>query len=250
MTHEDLKLECRACGNEIDLSGDPPFKCHQCGGEQFEQHVPMQLARKANTKKEVKIKAPALPPAKQLEEEPSGLMQSMRALMAAAENAGSVDELINELERLHPSSEKLSGLLDEALGGTGAHMAYALFGQCALSSVGAKDVFSLRTALEAINGLEPQGTLQGMLAAQMIAVHFASMGALTSIASNDLKPEAVEQRINRAIKLARTFSQQAELFARLQGKITSQKVVVERVNVQPGGQSIVGVVESNTRGRG
>lgn len=37
--------------------------------------------------------------------------------------------------------------------------------------------------------------------------------------------------------------------ARLQGRIATQKVVVERVDIAPGSQAIVGVVEA-TKGRG
>lgn len=50
---------------------------------------------------------------------------------------------------------------------------------------------------------------------------------------------------NTAIKLANTFSQQANLLHKLQGN-SNQKMTVERVHVHDGGQAIVGNVQGDT----
>jgi hypothetical protein len=44
------------------------------------------------------------------------------------------------------------------------------------------------------------------------------------------------------VKLMRVFNEQVDTMAKLKGKSGQQRVVVEHVNVQGGGQAIVGTV--------
>jgi hypothetical protein len=46
----------------------------------------------------------------------------------------------------------------------------------------------------------------------------------------------------RATRLLRLFTEQLEALAKLKGKTSQQKVIVEHVTVAAGGQAIVGVV--------
>jgi hypothetical protein len=48
----------------------------------------------------------------------------------------------------------------------------------------------------------------------------------------------------------RTFTGQVEALNRGRGKGIIQRVVVERVNVEPGGQAVVGAVTTTGRGAG
>lgn len=99
-----------------------------------------------------------------------------------------------------------------------------------------------------LTSLNPKGALQAMLAVQILGVHAAAMTALTKAAAEGVDIEEAEQKINRASKLMRLFAQQVELMARLQGKITTQKVVVERVDIAAGSQAVVGVIEAAKTG--
>ena len=57
----------------------------------------------------------------------------------------------------------------------------------------------------------------------------------------DQTADGVERNINRATKLMRTFVAQMEALTRYRGK-GQQKVTVEHVHVNAGGQAIVGSV--------
>ncbi|MCA1586676.1 MAG: hypothetical protein LC791_18530 [Acidobacteria bacterium] len=52
----------------------------------------------------------------------------------------------------------------------------------------------------------------------------------------------------RAMRLMRLFIEQVDLMLRLKGKAGQQRVVVERVTVEHGGQAVVGTVETGGRG--
>ena len=62
-------------------------------------------------------------------------------------------------------------------------------------------------------------------------------------------PEAIDSNVIRATRLMRLFLEQVEALQKLQGKTGQQKVVVEHVHVNEGGQAIVGAV-SATNGEG
>ena len=55
-------------------------------------------------------------------------------------------------------------------------------------------------------------------------------------------PEGVDSNVHRAVRLLRTFTSQMEALNRNRGKV-SQQMVVGNVNVNEGGQAIVGSVE-------
>lgn len=93
------------------------------------------------------------------------------------------------------------------------------------------------TAMCADNGL------QSMLAVQMLSIH--ELQQQTMIYANTADNlELKKYYTNSAIKLANCFVQQANILAKLQG-IGGQKITVERVDVQKGGQAIVGNIQGN-----
>lgn len=102
------------------------------------------------------------------------------------------------------------------------------------------DEKDLNGALAAMSGIGPQNETEAMLAAQMVAVHFAAMNALRRLKNT----ETIQQQDsngNLATKLLRTFTAQVEALQRLRGK-GQQTVRVEHVTVNAGGQAIVGNV--------
>ena len=89
-------------------------------------------------------------------------------------------------------------------------------------------------------GLQPKDQIEATLGVQMAAIHMATMNAAASMGGAktwELK-EAQERALNR---LARTFVAQVEALKRYRSK-GEQRVIVERVTVEKGGQAIVGNV--------
>lgn len=89
--------------------------------------------------------------------------------------------------------------------------------------------------------IKPKDTLEGMLTVQMVGVHNLAMNFMGRAALADQAPDGVDMNVDRATKLLRTFTAQIETLNRYRGK-GQQKVVVEHVHVNAGGQAIVGTV--------
>jgi len=97
-------------------------------------------------------------------------------------------------------------------------------------------------AVAALTGVAPRSTTEGMLATQMLATHSVALEQLRQAQLLDQPLEAAQFRMNSALRLMRLFIDQMETLARLQGSLVQQKVVVEHVNIEAGGQAIVGAV--------
>ena len=95
-------------------------------------------------------------------------------------------------------------------------------------------------ALSVVKAVEPKDEVEAMLAAQMAAVHQAtmSMARKLNIAEYVGQSEAAERGLT---KLARTFASQVEALKRYRSN-GQQTVRVERVEVNEGGKAIVGDV--------
>jgi hypothetical protein len=91
-------------------------------------------------------------------------------------------------------------------------------------------------------GIGPNDELEGMLAAQLIACHNASMECYRRAMSREQSFEGRKEGLNQANKLSRTYATLLEALNRHRGK-GQQKVTVEHVHVHEGGQAIVGNVE-------
>jgi hypothetical protein len=96
-------------------------------------------------------------------------------------------------------------------------------------------------ALAAAAGIGARDEIEGMLATQMVATHVASVKALRQLKGSET---IVQQSSNGnlAVKLLRTFTMQLEALQRYRGK-GQQKVTVEHVHVNAGGQAVVGAVQ-------
>jgi hypothetical protein len=155
------------------------------------------------------------------------------------------EQKIAELQELQAEFGKA---LQQTFGVKGGKFASVLLAQVQVTGrawVQPGEAFNaLETALEMVRSLQPKGSVQAMLAVQMLGIHSAATAALAQASTEGIDRELAELYINRATRLMRLFAQQAELMARLQGKIATQKVVVERVDIAPGSQAIVGVVEA------
>jgi hypothetical protein len=96
-------------------------------------------------------------------------------------------------------------------------------------------------ALFMLAELRPANMLEAMLTTQMVGVHEAALGFLRN-STEVLSEEGRDQNVSRATRLLRLFSEQLEQLQRLKGTTRQQKVIVEHVYVDAGGQAIVGAV--------
>jgi len=87
-----------------------------------------------------------------------------------------------------------------------------------------------------------------MLAAQMAAVHMASMASARRLAHVENIPQQ-DSASNAFIKLARTFAVQMETLKRYRSG-GEQKMTLQHVHVAEGGQAIVGNVSASASGEG
>jgi hypothetical protein len=110
------------------------------------------------------------------------------------------------------------------------------------------DERGLNFMLSVIKGIEPRNQLETMLAAQMAAVHVASMTFARRLAHVDdiLQQDSAERAFN---KLTRTFVMQMEALKRYRTG-AEQKVTLQHVSVTEGGQAIVGDVTQAPRENG
>ena len=96
-------------------------------------------------------------------------------------------------------------------------------------------------AITAMMGIAPRDEVEGMLAAQMVSIHNASMECLRRAMIGEQTFEGRESNLSQANKLSRTYTMQMEALNRYRGK-GQQKMTVEHVHVHAGGQAIVGNV--------
>lgn len=103
-------------------------------------------------------------------------------------------------------------------------------------------------ALELYESLAPADGAEGMLAQQMVATHFAALECLRRAALPNQSFEGRDQTLKHAYKLMNLYTQQLSALNKYRGK-GQQKVTVEHVHVAPGGQAIVGHVETGRPGQ-
>ncbi|WP_394729380.1 hypothetical protein [Altererythrobacter sp. GH1-8] len=104
----------------------------------------------------------------------------------------------------------------------------------------------LATALQSMAGFKPRDEVERMLAAQMLAVHEASMECFRRAMVPEQTFEARDMNLKHAAKLTSTYARQIEALGKHRGK-GKQKITVEHVNVHAGGQAIVGNVEAGAK---
>ena len=96
-------------------------------------------------------------------------------------------------------------------------------------------------AAVAVGGFRPRDEVEGMMAAQAVALHHAAMECLRCAMIPDQPSEQADRLRRQGANLARAMVDMAEAIERRRGK-RPQVVRVERVVVQDGGQAIVGAV--------
>jgi hypothetical protein len=151
-----------------------------------------------------------------------------------------------------------AGMDNEMCAATGIRppgLAYVLLGQVialqfhTLNQV-EDDIELLKRATATIGAMEPANMTEAMLSVQMIGVHNAAVNFMVDATSPNQTFEGKDANVFRTTRLMRLFNEQLEAMAKLKGKTTQQRVVVEHVHVNAGGQAIVGAVTAGKQSKG
>jgi hypothetical protein len=97
------------------------------------------------------------------------------------------------------------------------------------------------SAVDALIGIAPRDEFEGMIAAQLLASHNASMECYRRAMIGEQTFEGRNENLAQANKLSRTYATLLEALNRHRGK-GQQRVTVEHVHVHSGAQAVVGVV--------
>lgn len=156
---------------------------------------------------------------------------------------------VGHIEVEHPDAETGFMLVQSAMGSSSTEFLNGLICQMANTSnaTGEAKDSNLNFMLSVVADIEPKDHLEAMLATQMAAVHMATMTFARRLNHVETVPQqdSAEKTLN---KLARTFATQMEALKRYRTG-GEQKVTVEHVTVNKGGQAIVGNVSQGDRGR-
>ncbi len=107
----------------------------------------------------------------------------------------------------------------------------------------------LNAAMETLRQIAPQDGVEGMLAVQMASTHQAAMECLRRAAIPSQTFEGRNMALKHGEKLLRLYMDQVKALSKQRGK-GDQKMVIEHVNIEPGGQAIVGQVKNKPRSKG
>ena len=98
-----------------------------------------------------------------------------------------------------------------------------------------------KSILAILRGISPRDQFEGLIVAAMAGTYFVGMEYLALAAPPNFSVEVSEIYLNRSAKMIRRFTELADALDRHRGK-TSQQMVVGNVNVNDGGQAIVGTI--------
>lgn len=153
-----------------------------------------------------------------------------------------------KIEIDHKDPTTGGSLLDQSMGSTDWAFTRMMIAEVAGLSTSAETLDAAKSRddkvfsghLAIVQALAPQNELECMLAVQMAAVHTTTLAMACSMrmTTNADRREQLERSMSR---LARTFTTQMEALKRQRSK-GEQKVIVEHVTVNEGGQAIVGNV--------
>lgn len=101
------------------------------------------------------------------------------------------------------------------------------------------EINRLNAILDTLYAMKPNDEIEGMLITRLIALHFQITKQMQALSLNDLTSEQVDSLINRSTKLTRLYNETVDTLSRYRRK-GEQKVVVQHVNVNDGGQAMVG----------
>jgi hypothetical protein len=105
----------------------------------------------------------------------------------------------------------------------------------------------LNIALDGVAALAPRDGMEVMLCSQLVVLHSQGMEFMRRAMLDDQTTPGVDSNVNRVAKTLRTFATMADCLRTYRGG-GQQKMIVEHVTVQAGGQAIVGTVNRGAGG--
>jgi hypothetical protein len=109
-------------------------------------------------------------------------------------------------------------------------------------SIGEEELLTkVNASLSVFTGMKPKDSIEAMMITQMIALHEMTLRESERALITDQHIEFVEQHINSATKLCRSHASLVEAFNKYRTK-GQQKITVQHVNVNDGGQAVIGDV--------
>jgi len=109
-----------------------------------------------------------------------------------------------------------------------------------------QNVGEVNQMLGLIADINPQDDIEAMLACQMIVAHSLSMESAKWAHLKEQTFEGKQMNINHTVKLMRTYTQQMEALKKYR-RNANQKMTVEHVHVNEGGQAIIGNVDGGKK---
>ena len=103
----------------------------------------------------------------------------------------------------------------------------------------------IAVAVLKLNGIKPRGELEGMLAVQMVATHNAAIECMRRAMIPEQTLVGRDIQLRNGARLFSLFARQVETLDKHRGK--GQQVTVKYVNVESGGQAVVGDVAVGAR---
>ena len=107
-------------------------------------------------------------------------------------------------------------------------------------------VSSTNQRLSMVADLKPQDNIEAMLATQMVTIQDMMMDCAARAMIHDQSFEGRKFNLNSAIKLSRAYVTLVDSLNKHRGK-GQQKMTVEHVHVNDGGQAIIGSVDKPTK---
>ena len=104
-----------------------------------------------------------------------------------------------------------------------------------------KVVAASNSVMALLNGIQPRDEIEGMLAIQMVGVHNMAMDMMSRVMLGGQTFGGKQANVNQATKMLRTFIAQMDALKRYRTG-GQQKMIIEHVHVNEGGQAIVGTV--------
>ena len=153
-----------------------------------------------------------------------------------------------EINLDHPDATVGEALLAAALGTTDLDFVKGLVRQIAAAAAPDRqlDEAKLNFVLSVVKNVKPRDQLEAMLATQMAAVHLATMSLARQLARGRRARPRTDSLSSAFNKCARTFASQLEALKRHRAS-GEQKVTMQHVSVNEGGQAIVGNVSQAAR---
>jgi hypothetical protein len=106
---------------------------------------------------------------------------------------------------------------------------------------------AVNAALAIIEAAAPKNEVEAALAVQMAATHTAAMTVLERLGGGHGRERRVAAFASAAARLLRTYTHQVETLRRLRHG-GAQVIRIERVDVNDGGQAVIGNVSAGSKG--